>query len=523
MHVRADDGGATQGAAQQPADEATDAGTDTAFQPGESAESSGSTATTEESATVAEQPAPETSPALSIAAVELPPELRPYRVLVSVGFEIDPEFDARFQGYMVQRVREQVAGQVGAMWDADFEISPHLGAVGENVLREKSILLSGIYGNSEYDKIFWLTVSSRGSRYEIAGIEWDGAIKQPGPVLVKETRDARRIDEIMMSVLLDAFRPVALITEVGEGTVVLTTRAGEFLPPVDSATQFQVGDYLAMSFRYLDRQRIVQRIQEIPWTYVRIDHIDRARLEASVVSAFRAPIPQARRRVEIAGLLMKVVHAETVLTITERGTPPEPLIASPVDVMDRYPTEEDAVEDRIRLVSDRLGEVAIPAFPDSPLRYLMIHSGDQVLAKVPIIPGVAERQQLEVPNDSPRLEVEGELSLLQGHLIDVVARGAVLMARAKTSAKAERWDEVDGFVVELDQLPILEDVLEQIDTYEAQGVFEAQQLRDRVQEARIRRMCRELSELAARHMAPDRRQQFDEEMRELRLVSGMTN
>ncbi len=475
-----------------------------------------STPTEEAEPAPAEPPPPPPPPPLAT-------ELRPYRVLVSVGFSAQPEFDNRFRAFTLKRLREQIDGQIGAMWQADIEMSPQLGAAGGAVLQEKSILLSGVYSASEYDKVFWLTVERVGSRYEIAGIEWDGAIRQPGPVLTQETRDSRRIDETMMAVMLEAFRPVALIEDVGDDTVVLIARAGELLPISESATQFRPGDYLAMSFRYLDRQRVVQRIQDIPWTFVRIDTIDRARLEATVISAFRQPIPQARRRVEIAGLVLKVVHPETTLVINARGTPPEPLIASPVDVMDRFPTEEDAVEDRIRLVTDRFGSVAVPAFPESPLRFLMIHSGDQVLAKVPMIPGVSEQLQLEVPNDSPRLEVEGELSLLQGHLIDVVARGAVLMARASLSAKAGRWDEVDGFTRELDQLPELDDIQGQINTYQNIGVNEAQQLRDRVQEARIRRMCRELSELATRHLAPDRRQQFNEQMRELRTLSDMMN
>jgi hypothetical protein len=392
------------------------------------------------------------------------------------------------------------------------------------VLREKSSLLTGLFSAGEYDKVFWLSVATEGSGFDIAAIEWDGAIKQPGSVLSRETHDIRRVDEVFMELLLASFRPVAMLEQVNEDdTVVLTTRAGELVPPSEAAAQFRTGDYLGMSFRYLDRQRVVQRIQEIPWTYVRIDNIDRARIEATVVSAFRQAIPPARRRVEIAGLLMKVVHPETRLVIHARGTPPEPLIASPVDVMDRYPTEEDAVEDRLRFVTDRFGAVSVPAFPESPLRYLMIHSGDQILAKVPMIPGVSDELSLEVPNDAPRLEVEGELSLLQGQLIDIVARGAVLKVRAMAAAKEGRWEEVDGFVTELDQLPVLEDMLEEIGRYQNRGVAEAQGLRDRVQEARIRRMCRELSELATRHLDPDGRRQFDEEIRALRAIAESMN
>jgi hypothetical protein len=472
-------------------------------------------AATEGAPAAAETPAVPTAP-----QPQIPPQLRPYRVLVSVGFDADPVFDARFRQLMLLRLEEQVAGQLGAMWDADYELSPHLGAAGEGVLQEKSALLAGIYGETQYDKVFWLTVANAGGRFSVAGVEWDGTIKQSGPVQSRETRDSRRIDETLMDLTLDLFRPVAFVSEVTPRKIVLTTRAGEFLPPVESGTQFRVGDYLAMSIRHLDRKRVLQRIQEIPWTYLRVDTIERARMEVTAISAFRQPVPEPSRRMEIAGLLLKVVHDETVLTLNARGTPPEPLIASPVDVMDRYPTLEDPVEDRIRLVSDRLGSVAIPAFPDSPMRYLMIHSGDQVLAKVPIIPGVTERLQLEVPNDAPRLAVEGELFLLQGHLIDLVARGAVLMARAKSSAEGGRWEEVDGFTAELDELPILEDVLEQIDGYEAQGTFEARELNDRVQEARIRRMCQDLSDLATRHLAPDRRTKFDEEIRELRAAAG---
>jgi hypothetical protein len=189
--------------------------------------------------------------------------------------------------------------------------------------------------------------------------------------------------------------------------------------------------------------------------------------------------------------------------------------------MDRYPTEDDPVDDRIRLISDRLGEVAVPAFPDTPLRYLMVHSGDQILAKVPMIPGVNERMHLEVPNDGPRLNVEGELSMMQGVLIDNVARGAVLMARAEKAAEEGNWEEVDAFIVELDEIPTLDEVLSTIAAHERAGVAEAQALRDRTQEARINNMCEELADLARRHLDPERRTQFDQRIADMRSAAGL--
>jgi hypothetical protein len=297
-------------------------------------------------------------------------------------------------------------------------------------------------------------------------------------------------------------------------------RAGEFLPLDPSDAPLRPGDYLTAYLRYLDRQRNVRQMQYLDWTYLRVESVDRARVVCSTISAFRAPLGGSRRRVELMAIRARPLLPATDLRLTPRNDPLNPMVGFRVDALDRMPTQEDPVADRLSLTTDRRGRVTLPADPAKPLRYLLVHSGQSVLARVPFVPGLVDRIELSTPNDTARLEVEGALSLIEGELIDNLARRGVLMARARKAAASEKWDDVDGFIKEFNALPELPAVEQRIAAIETPAVQTARQLKDRVAEARIKRMCREIREIAAKNLDPDRIKEFRDEMVELRNVSG---
>jgi hypothetical protein len=207
---------------------------------------------------------------------------------------------------------------------------------------------------------------------------------------------------------------------------------------------------------------------------------------------------------------------ETEVRLTPRKEPLNPMAGFRVDVMDRIPTAEDSVADRVRLLSDRHGMVSLSADPDKPLRYLFVFSGQSVLAQVPFIPGLVSEIELNTPNDAARLNVEGALSLIEGELIDILARRGVLMTRARKAAEADNWTEVDDYLKQFNALPDLVQVEQRIAAIETPAVATAKQFKDRVGEGRIKRLCREVRETAAKHLDPETAKDFRDEMNSLR-------
>jgi hypothetical protein len=450
--------------------------------------------------------------------VEPPPELKPYDVLVSVSFPGDASIDAGFRNDLVASVPKLLKSRLGQMWTLtvrdDRLLLPPTRAVLDRITVED---LNARFLPGEFDKVILCTVGRRGSAYEVAAREWDRNSRTAGPGASRETCDRRLVDDLVATTAVEVFRPLAMIHDVGEDVVELGIRGGEFLAADDDAAQFHSGDYLVTYSRYLDRQHNVGQIQFIPWTFLQVDLVERARMLCHVVSTFRrSPFPGSRRRVELMGIAARPLIAETQLTLVPRVDPLNPLVGLRVDVMDRMPTQDDPVEDRVTLLTGRSGAIVVSADPGVPLRHLLVHSGGAVLASVPFIPGLDRQVTLELPDDTPRLNVEGELQMMEDDLIDVVASRAVIMARARRAARAGKWDDVDRFLDELKKLPDFQQFDTRLSAVRVPAEQTCRKLGDRVAQSRIARLCRDFREIAQTRLSPDIIRDFQTEMNQLR-------
>ena len=460
---------------------------------------------------------PETPAPPPASAAPLPIELRPYDVLISVRFQHDAQLDAAFRQAVLETVGIRLRSRMGEMWTITImDDGAASSALGSAVGRTPAVELNERWLPSGHDKVFDVGLSRAGSRYDVCVREWDANSQTAGPVIGAATMDRRLVAQVAAEQIVQAFRPVAMIASVTEDRCELLTRGGEFLPADPEAAPFREGDYVTTYLRYLDRQRNVRQIQHLDWTYVRIGSVERARLTGTTISAFRMPLAGSRRRVELMAIRARPLLPQTELRLTPRKEPLNPMAGFRMDVMDRIPTADDPVEDRVRLLSDRRGMVSLAADPDKPLRYLFVFSGQSVLAQVPFIPGLVSEIELNTPNDAARLNVEGSLSLIEGELIDILARRGVLMTRARKSAEADNWTEVDDYLKQFNALPDLAQVQQRIAAIETPAVATAKQFKDRVGEARIKRLCREVRETAAKHLDPETAKDFRDEMNSLR-------
>lgn len=464
--------------------------------------------------------APTGSPTAPPTPVQRPIELRPYDVLISVRFRHDAELDAAFCRSSLETIGIRLRSRLGEMWNITVaEDASSSGASRSAVERVSPDELNDRWLTSPHDKVFEVAVSREGSRYDVFVREWDKNSQTTGPVIGGSTMDRRQVAQVTSEQIHRAYRPVVMIISVNGNENEMLARAGEFLAADPGAAPFQTGDYLKPYLRYLDRQRNVRQIQHLDWTYVRVDSIDRARLAGTTVSAFKAPLMGSRRRVELMAIRVRPLLAETEIRLTPRKEPLNPMAGFRVDVMDRIPTEADRVPDRLTLLSSRQGTVTLPVDPQHPLRWLFVQSGQSVLAQVPYIPGVVANIELNTPNDAARLKVEGALSLIEGELIDILGRRAVLMGQARKAAEADRWTEVDEYLRQFNALPDLPQVEQRITAIETPAVQSARQFNDRVGESRIKRQCKEVRETAQKHLDPETAKDFRDEMNSLRGVN----
>ncbi|MEX0586738.1 MAG: hypothetical protein WD176_08845, partial [Pirellulales bacterium] len=95
---------------------------------------------------------------------------------------------------------------------------------------------------------------------------------------------------------------------------------------------------------------------------------------------------------------------------------------------------------------------------EHPLRLLIIKSGGEFLARLPLVPGVEPVALAAVADDDQRLAVEGYITGLQEEVVDLVARRAMFMARIQSRLDEGKPSEAGELLVELRQLATRDDL-----------------------------------------------------------------
>jgi len=494
---------------------ATDAatGTDAAATP-DAAPASADAASPGAAPASADGAAPPTPP-----AAPLPLDQQPYRVLVAVGIAPDPELPAALRESLTQELSDRIVSRLGPLWVADVARLDALGSGRREALEQFSpTQLTETWLPSEFDKVFFATVEAVGAGFRISAREWDRNSQTATASTSRMAYDHRVLADQLLAEALLHFRPIASIETVAKDgtTAELRIRGGELIPPDPSLAPLAAGMYLRPYFRYLDRKRELRQLQEIPWTYLQATSVERGRMQVELTTAFAGILSGSRRRTELMAILVRPRYESTALRIVPRGQPENPMAGVRVDLLDRRPTADDAVDDRLTFYTDRFGEVRAPANSEQPLQHIYVLSGKGVLATVPFIPGDQPAALLDVPDDGPRLLVEGEVAIIEAELIELVARREVTIARALGYARGGRWEQADPLIEEVKRLPTREAVNERLDRIRLPAIETARRTRNRVAESRINQMCAQLKEHIDKHLNPQRTRDFLQEITEMR-------
>ncbi len=469
---------------------------------------------------VAEQPRPapgsaEAKPQVAPKPIVIPYQEQTYQVTISVGVDPDTELATRDVQRMLNQLKGLVDSRIGSWWKFELALAAVDDPLNHAMLTHRKVAAwNAAMASTAFDKKFALTIDRVGTEYRVSGVEWDRASQSMTSIQSRRTFDRRLLAPLAVEVVFELFRPLVTIDTVTEGQVEMRVRGGEHLPPDISLAPFRVGDHINVFLRHLGKNRELKRLQAIPWTTIRIDLADRSYLRGTIISAFKSPLTVSRRRLEMLGLKIRATHPSTRLRVIPRGKPQAPMAGYRVEVLNRPETKDDKVEDRVTLRTDRRGEVVIPADPEKPLRYLIVYSGVAPLAKAPLIPGYEEKVVLDAPDDAPRLNVEAETELLQSELVDIVARREVMMARARSASQGGQWELVSEMQTKIAELPTLEQFLARIEALQNPAVQSAKRNKDRAQESRIVRMCRQITETAKQHLDPLKVKEFLTEMDE---------
>jgi hypothetical protein len=488
---------------------------------------------------------------------EAPPPTRaekwawqPYDVSISIQVSVDIERQADWLPRYRSSLLTLVSSTFGPLWIARFvaAAAPQLSTSVSTTPTPASLTPASkgperpdatsasprpVIADDVIEKRMTLTLDLHGSAVRLTAAEFDAFTGQSSHTIATICADPDRIEWATVDLLARVFRPLSLVEPIRGGGVSVTTRGERLWPeclPAPTATPCEV------FYRYLNKSRAVESIQAVPFTYL-VHEAGEAGGEAAwtVVSGLRSPLAARRQRVDVVGLAVGPLAESTRLTLQSRRSASKKLAGLDLDVSLRG---SDASH---RLISDRAGLVTLstPTGEDasapvtSPLpatgaidaastrlreprmTQIEVHSGKAVLARIPLIVGAHREMTLELQDDTLRLNVEGDLAILQAAVIDAVSRRAVLMARIRRDARLGLWPVVETGLKELESLPDLRKFRTDLAGLQLPAQSLARADRDRQTEARIKRMCAETDAMMARFLAEEPVQVLRSEINDL--------
>ncbi|MDA0283034.1 MAG: hypothetical protein O3B13_02270 [Planctomycetota bacterium] len=382
------------------------------------------------------------------------------------------------------------------------------------------------------DKIFPVSIEMQGGSYVICAREWDRESELLSSVRTRTTIDRRTIATQILRLLGEVFRPVVQIDEATPTSARIRFKAGEY-PPADPAfAQVTKGSMYVPFFRYLDRNKVTQKLQFLPWSYITATEPERIRANCVLDTGVKTPLGSfKRRRMELRALALKPYLQYTSLTLVPKRNRTRPLVGYLVAVYDEIPppppkSDEEPAEDAADrpkpeiFRSNRYGNVTIPVDPNKPLRWVYVRSGSALLAKFPLVAGAEPQMMVECPDDTIRLDVEGQIVLLQSRLIDTIAKQAMVKAMLTNRTKKGEWDKVDESLDEFDALPTIKSFEKMVFDIQYPALKKAEARHDRSSESRIKKLGQAVLKVARLHLDQEKIDEFREEIIEQRRLEN---
>ena len=321
-------------------------------------------------------------------------------------------------------------------------------------------------GASKFDKQMFLTAQVSPVGILLSSREFDCYTGRWTPILKTIVRQEHMVSQQSLELLCRVFAPLAMVrVDPDDEEQVSLLFKGEDLPRQTTETLFvREGDLFQPLLVRLSRTSgaAPEMIANVPWTFLVAEKPGDAGWQCRVFTGTRRPFGMRRRgRVELMALGLKTPLTETMIRFHASHDESQGLRGYEV-------FEQDLTSGEYNLlgVTNYQGSIPIEK-TGAPVRMLVLRSDNQLLAKVPIIPGATTETQIPIADDVARLLVKEEMEVLKERLIDVVARRNILMARVRAFLEQGQLDDAEALVAELNALPNRADFAQEIESLQA--------------------------------------------------------
>lgn len=460
-------------------------------------------------------------------ASPLPIEFQPYRIHLQLTSDPRSSFAARAHAELKSNLPSLLDRSIGPRWEVRWTADAAPAAIPQPTEPPPETADSSappVGAPLQPDVEYRIFVSGRSGEFAAAVDAYEPLWDWRSPRRMVRTSELRELPSLVVQTLAGLFRPRALWERLDETQVRLRVQAGALADPDPALPLLRRPEMFEPWIFFMGRGGVIQRKTAIPFTLCVLgEHAD-GRGVGTVVSGLKHPLTsRPRGRVQLMAVACRALWPATDLEFVSRSQPPRLLVAHNVTVLrgriDPLPEEELKP---LELITDRRGRVRLDSrFADAWVT-VGIASGDQPLAEVPLVPGAASHVRLELQDDLLRLRVEGQLRLLQGEMVSIVAERTALMLSARAAAKRSEWNTVDSMLNRLQNLPTPVKLRERISGIRVPAVADARRQKDALTERRIERLCDETDEMLQRHLADEKIRLIVEEMAELKSAAKET-
>lgn len=378
-------------------------------------------------------------------------ELTPYQIHVCITLGNDARLTPELADEVARHLVARTDTLIGPAWFVHaVHTPPELRGLALQLTQPALPLLPDAWlRRLDLDKLVFITITAdETASYAIWAREFDQRLRLWSTPRSYQVPQRERLPAAAFQALLEVFCPLAQVEMRSAKEAVLLLRGGALPPPDGSIKLVRVGDIYSPSLRFNERDGLPRKIMHIEWTLLAVSSVseDGTNVTASLHTGLRSPLSNRRRgRVEQLAILVRPPQAPTQLVLRSRTQTSKPLAG--YEVFAYGP--DSRVTDLLGL-TNRDGAIEIP--PHHGARIVIVKHGGELLAKLPLVPGLQPLMTAYLPDDTERLEAEGIIVGFQQAFIDLIARRKLYISRARKAIDDGKVDEARQHLEELKKL-----------------------------------------------------------------------
>jgi hypothetical protein len=392
-------------------------------------------------------------------------EMLPYRIhVLTAVVESSPSLPPKFEQELPADLVARAPAIVGGTWRLEAGAAP--AELRHRVLNSLSDLTAEDLPATakKGDKVILLGIAAGDNGYIVRARELDLTTGLWNTTTTRIVRQAASVKQEALWCLISAFAPQARIEKVEDKIVTLKLRAASLARRDGNLPLFIPGTVFRPVLVKSDTRGMMQPspAEFIAWTYLIPTESKTAsspfttRIETGLSGTVIPEYHPTRLRLALG---VSPSRDSTKIKLVTEGS------AASLEGYEVASQESEIAGKPGAILSlGRSGADGIVEVPSSTatVRTLLIRHGEAVLARLPLVPGLAQEITITLADDRPRLAVESSLNGIQDNLVDLVARREVLVSRIKAAAKENNTTAADKLKEQLRKLPTVEQPLAEL-------------------------------------------------------------